>query len=457
MGRLTRWTTAIAPSEADRDATPLDEVSAAAASLDGDLAAARVQLDGLLGDLESASLANRAWLASWRRELAEHADLAAIDGPRLLSRAIDVEGSPGRRARMRRLLIGSAFETHFDQWMATTRCAHASSDVQALWDGLIAAEAQASGGLLRCGASRVLDVGPATIRARDEQGISVTLLDHAPAGAIPVLAVPRCAYDWAQRKLRNFGHWLLDSLPQVVTLRDVAPDADVLLPDPLAGFQRRTLALVGVAPACMRPWQGGDLSAARVLILENDGRAGGGRPYASVRAMRDLVAPHVAATPRRRRIYVSRRDALPKRRWLTNEPAVEALFARRGFEILVIPECPLDEQVRLFGEAHIVAGISGAGLSDIVFSAPGTHVVVIHSDSLVRWYADEEGARSGWASGERASRGALASLGDSPRFYAHLSAGLSQYCHAFLGPDEAPLDDLAAFLDAVLLRAGDHA
>jgi len=58
-----------------------------------------------------------------------------------------------------------------------------------------------------------------------------------------------------------------------------------------------------------------------------------------------------------RRLYVSRRDAKPHRRWAENEPEVEALFASRGFEIVSMGECPLPEQVRLFSSARVVARV----------------------------------------------------------------------------------------------------
>lgn len=457
MSRLMRLLAAIGPRALEDDARALAALDESTGTTDASLRTLRDGLTTLTAHLESTRRANREWMASWSRDAGERADLAALSGPHLLSHSIQLEGSARRRLAVRRIRVGTPLETRFDQWMATTRCAKAAPDAQALWDGLVAAEARASGGLLRCGPSTILDVGPATIEARDANSITVSLLDHPQDAAVPVVAVPRCTYDWPQRKLRNFGHWLLDALPHVVSLAEVAPHAQFLLPDPLAGFQRRTLGLVGVPSEQVRTWKGEALSCGRLLLLESDGRAGGGRPFTSILAMRQLVQQRAPEPTRRRRIYVSRRDARRSRRWLTNEPDVEALFASRGFEILFIPEWSLDEQVRIFGEAQIVAGVSGAGLSDIVFSAPGTHVVVIHSDSLMRWYAAETGARSNWALGERASRGELAALGDSPRFYAHVAAALSQPCHAFLGPDDAPIDELASFLDEVLTRVGNPA
>jgi capsular polysaccharide biosynthesis protein len=223
-------------------------------------------------------------------------------------------------------------------------------------------------------------------------------------------------------------------------------------------FHPATLALVGIQPDQIQPWDGSRVVTTRALIFLHDGRLGGGRPLSLLQAMHRVFRAQAPDTPRRRRIYVSRRDAKARRRWLSNEPEVEALFARRGFDILLMKDLSLDDQIQAFRGAAIVAGTSGAGLSDIVFSAPGTDIIVLHTDRQMRWYADATSRRSTWmhaGGGERPAE--LAELGDSPRFYAHLAAALSQRCHSFISADEAPVDALAAFLDEVLARVESRA
>jgi capsular polysaccharide biosynthesis protein len=203
----------------------------------------------------------------------------------------------------------------------------------------------------------------------------------------------------------------------------------------------------------MRPWDGSQLAGARVLLFLHDGRLGGGRPLSLLTAMHGVFRAGAPERPGHRRVYVTRRDAKARRRWLANEQDVEQLFERRGFEILLMKDLSLDDQIQAFRDAHIVAGTSGAGLSDIVFAAPGTHLIVLHTDRQMRWYADATSRRSTWMRAGRDRDGELAELGDSPRFYAHLAAALSQHCHSFLSADEAPIDALSAFLDEVLAHA----
>jgi capsular polysaccharide biosynthesis protein len=267
------------------------------------------------------------------------------------------------------------------------------------------------------------------------------------------MAVPKLTYHVSARKLRNFGHWLLDGLPQVVALDALAPDAVFLLPDPFKAVYRSTLELLGIGDDRIRPWDGRPLSSARLLVLEDDGRGGGGRPLSAlVQTRQRLLAGGAANGTGRRRLYVSRRDAKAHRRWVTNEPEVEALFASRGFEIVSMRERPLAEQVQLFSSAHMIAGASGAGLAGILFAPRGAHVVTLVSDELMRWYAAEGQSRALWVSPAASDGGELAQLGDSPRFYAHVAAALGQISHNFVGPDQVPLEQLSAFLDGVLAR-----
>jgi capsular polysaccharide biosynthesis protein len=432
----------------------VDRLVDASGRLRVELQGARQQAAALGARMEAARAETRELLKVCRRDLARRAELARIGDDVLLGGCVLVEGTAARRLAMRQLSVGEAIDTPFASWMGVTRCVTESPDVRELWEQLLETEGATSEGRLRCASSTVLAAGPAVV-VRDRAGaVRLSLVEEAPRPAADVLAVPRFTCNLMPRKLRNFGHWLLDFVPQVLQLSTLSRDALFLIPEPVAGFQRRTLALIGIRDDQIRPWDGSPVSARRALVLLHDGRFGGGRPLSALAALQKRLQQDTAPAPRRR-IFVSRLDAKRRRRWFTNQEAMESLFASRGFEVLAMSGCSLEEQVRMFGQAYVVAGISGAGLSDIVFSAPGTHVIVLHSESHLRWYADQSRPRATWRDDERARRGELAALGDSPRFYAHLAAALSQPCHSFLSADEAPIDELARFLDEVLERAED--
>lgn len=370
---------------------------------------------------------------------------------KLLADSIELDSQTLDRSTVSRFTVGAPVALPFSRWMGVTRTATAAADVRELWDELRRREAR-SGDILEGGPSTVLSLPHAVVSTNENGGLRVS--GAAASSATPpaggVLAVPRFTFALTDRKRRNFGHWLLDCLPQVVALAAVEPQARFLLPAPLRGFQRSTLSLLGVGPDRIVEWDGRPMAAERLLVFESDGRADGGRPLSAMTEMRRLLTRSLVPSARpSRKIYVSRRDAPRKRRWVSNIRAVDGLFARCGFEVVVMSECPLEDQIRLFSEAAIVAGVSGAGLSDILFSPPGAHLIVLLSDSFMHFYADPRVQRSAWT---RPGATPLAALGDSPRFYAHLAAACEQHCHHFLGSDEMPLPAVEAFIRDVFDR-----
>ena len=424
-----------------------NETSAAAARRQ-QLEDLRDKLKALNAQLEDAQRRAERLLQLEEERVQERAALAGIPRARLLSASMALEGSASERLHVRRVRVGEPVERPFSRFVGITRCATASPDVRELWERLLRFEAECGDDVLRGFPSTVLDVPGAVVSIVDGR-LRITLRLQ-PRQSDRIVAVPRCTYDMATRKVGNFGHWMLDCAPQVVALWTVAPDATFLLPQPSREFQSATLALMGLRMQQMVPWDGSPIECSRLLAFESDGRTGGGRPLSPLMEVRRLLAPSAAspAAGRNRRIYVSRRDAPKKRRWIVNEPDVEQLFRSRGFEIIVMRECPLDEQVRLFRDARVVAGLNGGGLTDIVFSSSDTHVILLLSDTLIRWYAG--GGRSMWSGGERGREGQLAALGDSPRFWTHVAATFEQRCHSFVAGDEMPLGELARFLDDVL-------
>ena len=431
----------------DRPAVP-DDV---AALLD-DVRQMREEVDTLADRVASARDCVNELLDVERLRAGERAALAGIPRARLLSSAIALEGRPTERMRIVRLRTGDPVETPFRSTAGVIRCATEAPDVRDLWERLLANEAAHEDDMLRGQPSTILDIPDAAV-SKDERTLHIAL--ESQATAAPLIAVPRFTYDYPPRKIYNFGHWLLDCLPQVVALSTVAPDARYLLPDPCREYQEKTLALVGIERSQLIPWDGSTVHCRRLLAFESDGRTGGGRPLSALMQVRQILASRASAVaPPHRRVYFSRRDARPDRRWTTNEALLERLFEARGFEIVSVTTHAIEQLVRIFAEARVVAGVNGAGLAHILFAPPGTHVILLFSDSLMRWHATEGGARSEWLD-ERRPADQLTALGDSPRVYAHVAAAFGQVSHAFVGGDEMPLDRLGAFLDEVLEGVGD--
>ena len=438
---------------------PMDESVRALAEAAAALHEARAAFSELRERIAETRRRTEELVALHVRDLETRVAMGGFTGAKLLADALALDGSPTQRMRVRRIEVGDPVARAFRDWIGVTRCASEAEDTRRLWDQLLAREAQ-SDGVLRGERSTVLDIPDAIMSVDDMRTLRVSMSGIKGQG-LGIVAVPRFTYATPPRKLRNFGHWLVDCVPQAAVLATVAPDAlgaeasakaaTILLPGPLKPFQKWALLELGLREDQLVPWDGSAVSCERLLVFESDGRAGGGRPLSALLQLRSRLRAD-AGNRGTRRIYVSRRDARNRRRWVGNQAEIEAVFRSRGFEVLSMAECPLDEQARIFREARIVAGISGAGLTNLIFSAPGTHAIVLLSDSLIRWYA-ESGSRSLWARGVRGGPGQLAALGDSPRFYAHLAAAFEQVSHYFVGGDEMPMEELSEFLDAALASA----
>ncbi len=79
-----------------------------------------------------------------------------------------------------------------------------------------------------------------------------------------------------------------------------------------------------------------------------------------------------------KKIYISRKKAGYRK--ILNEPALELLLNSEGFNKVFLEDFSFDEQVQLLHEANIVLGIHGAGLTNILFMQPGSHIINLISD-----------------------------------------------------------------------------
>lgn len=98
-------------------------------------------------------------------------------------------------------------------------------------------------------------------------------------------------------------------------------------------------------------------------------------------SLRQLACHLFPPTHRKRCIYVSRRDGIATRssRTCLNEEELEAALEHEGFEIIRPDMLSVREQVKVFHQASLVVGCSGAGMFNTVFCAPGTQVITIES------------------------------------------------------------------------------
>ncbi len=182
----------------------------------------------------------------------------------------------------------------------------------------------------------------------------------------------------------NYYHWLLEYLPRL-SLLDRHPEYDSL---PLiidAGLHPNLLAALEQVNLKRRPLIEIESSRcyamhrlvvpSRLVKMPFDYRPGA-RVFdddvvfspAAIDYLRRAFAHFMTGAEGAawRRIYVPRRGA--KYRELLNEAEIMALFETEGYEIVYPEKLSFEEQVRLFSEAAVIAGPSGAGMTNILFA-----------------------------------------------------------------------------------------
>jgi capsular polysaccharide biosynthesis protein len=178
---------------------------------------------------------------------------------------------------------------------------------------------------------------------------------------------------------RNYFHWLFEGLGRFLIVRDLLPDdARVAVSPGLAAFEAETLALVGVAPEAVFELPPGRIVQFSQLYVPSRSV---GRDWALLpmvaNALRELAGRR---TVRHRRLYVTRVAAQDKR--IVNDADVMATLTRHGFVEVQAERLSVREQIEIFSQAEAVIGAHGAGLTNAVFSAPGTLLIELQAPEL---------------------------------------------------------------------------
>lgn len=195
--------------------------------------------------------------------------------------------------------------------------------------------------------------------------------------ALPAAVEPGPGY-YADCWHLGYGHVLLEALSRCWALECIQPVSGVVVTHKAA---RSTylpwFEALGVDAGRLRSTRRGPLRVDDLLVPTP--------AYVIDRGMSPRfhrITGHIAAglgaADGCERLFVSRRGA--EKRRLLNEPEVEALFVTAGFRIIEPELLPIEDQVRAFAGASVVAGCVGSGLYSIAFSRPGTRLMVLAPD-----------------------------------------------------------------------------
>ncbi len=171
-----------------------------------------------------------------------------------------------------------------------------------------------------------------------------------------------------ERVYHNHSHWITAHLPKLVLLAERGALGDVVLPAERTAAIDASLGLIGLDPATFATFDHArPLEVDELTVLDTDRF----RPELLQMVQRRCrPARPVVAT---RRVYISRARAT-RRRLLDEDRLIERL-AEDGFEAVVMEDLSFDDQVALMRQTEVLLAPHGAGLTNMMFCPPGTHVV----------------------------------------------------------------------------------
>jgi capsular polysaccharide biosynthesis protein len=198
----------------------------------------------------------------------------------------------------------------------------------------------------------------------------------------------------------SFGHYLLTSLPIVLSFRDEIKDGflKAVVPPDLPewmtrhllelGIEERSLLRIAAAPHRFRSAIVSNILDASNTRAPNPNTIG---------LLRSLIENAPRPDSRKRKIYVKRSSSGNlSSRTISNEADVIDAMTRTGFDIVEPAKMTLIEQVRAFDQADIVVSAHGSTLANLVFCRPNTRVLDLMPDSWVGIRGDT--LRDVWAS-----------------------------------------------------------
>ncbi len=189
----------------------------------------------------------------------------------------------------------------------------------------------------------------------------------------------------------NFYHWTTDIIPKIGLLMEsgvqLKPTDTFIVSRANATFARQLLAVFDIAADQIMETESTSpfISADELLIPYLQNKMGYTMSAWLPRFLKSIMSVDVSQQSERR-LFVSRNPATAAGRTLTNTQQVENWFTENGFEVVYPETLCVKEQAQLFSSAKVVAGVHGAGLSNIVYCGQGTKVIEFYGAHIAPCY-----------------------------------------------------------------------
>lgn len=186
----------------------------------------------------------------------------------------------------------------------------------------------------------------------------------------------------------NYSHWLLDILPRIKIFEknnSIKQIDHFLLPELKYSYQYETLKMLNIPLNKIISDKKNRHIESEILITTDHPWYKRGNihdemvniPKWIILWIRQKFLKHAVYKNVCDKIYIDRNDSLFNHCKIINSEDVWKLLKKRGFKKLELSKFNFKNQIGIFNSAKIIVGAHGAGLSNIIFSKPGTKVIEI--------------------------------------------------------------------------------
>jgi capsular polysaccharide biosynthesis protein len=176
--------------------------------------------------------------------------------------------------------------------------------------------------------------------------------------------------DWSA----GYFHWLTDALPRFIALN--TSDIPVLLPMHYKQMAYVTQSLDYLGIKAIYFDTASPVKVKELLLVSHTSNTGNYNKIL-INLLRDEFLSRQSIVKPHRKIYISRKKA-PKR-FIKNEDELHPVFLKHGYEIHYFEDYDFATQVKLMSEAKVVAGLHGAGLTNMLFMQKGGQVLELRN------------------------------------------------------------------------------
>ncbi|MBP1966970.1 glycosyltransferase family 61 protein [Paenibacillus aceris] len=180
-----------------------------------------------------------------------------------------------------------------------------------------------------------------------------------------------------------YYHWMMDVLPRLHMLKvcGIKPDQYVINGTKIAPFQYETLEALGIPKDKVIESHEGLCLQAKQLVIPYFTR--GIRPKWAADFLKQelMINKKIKPVQGYERLFISRSKA--RKRMLLNESDIYDTLEPYGFQYVILEDLTVAQQIQLFASAKVIVAPHGAGLTNAVFSPPGTTIIELCAPSLV--------------------------------------------------------------------------